>query len=430
MKKSILITLIINLVAFTVSAQGNIRPPTTGHNVATVNTPNGPANYYFGGKLDNGQFSGELWVEQDGEFAQLLFQGDGPEPRIDFGMFYDPTSNSICIFGGVDENGNFLYDFWSFDRSTGKWTEHIGGTGSGKAKTRIVHDSNYTGWVMAGGESSGGNSLDQFQKFEITPSSFSLVPLPAMPEPLQGGGIAYKNDKVFYVGGKNNDWDPSTPGSQPSYSKNTWVFKHGKNNPVGYWEFATTTGNFDELTDFAFVADANYLFVYGGKSYNYQTNTEFLTNKVFKLNLNTLQWEQVATLPFTIAEATAAFTKNSNTIWIVGGITMGTSSTPTVSDKIIEFNTLTNTYTVLTLTGIPSAEVRENLKIVTDLKNQLLILPEIIAPVQAEIYTIAGQRVYKGFSANQSIDISHLSGGIYILKIHVGNKTYHSKFSK
>lgn len=430
MKKLILITLIINLVAFTVCAQGNIRPPTTGHNVATVNTPNGPVNYYFGGKLDNGQFSNELWIEIAGEFGKLLFQGDGPEPRIDFGMFFDSESNSICVFGGVDENGNYLYDFWSFNLSTSQWTKHVGATGVGKSKVRIVRDSNNSVWVMAGGEDNGGNSLDQFQKFEITPSSFSLVPLPPMPEPLQGGGIAYKNDKVYYVGGKNNDWDPSTPGPQPSYSKNTWVFNHGKNNPAGYWEFATTTGNFDELTDFAFVADADYLYVFGGKSYNYQTNSEFLTDKVFKLNLSTLHWEQVATLPFVLAEATAAFTKNDHTIWIVGGITTGKAPATIISDKIIDFNTLTNTYTVLTLTGIPSVEVRENLKIVTDLKNQLLILPAISTPVLAEIYTIAGQLIYTEFIANQTIDISHLVRGTYLLKINTVNKTYIYKFLK
>jgi hypothetical protein len=92
------------------------------------------------------------------------------------------------------------------------------------------------------------------------------------------------------------------PGKQPSYSSNTWKYDVINN----FWSMIATNqtksenesqSDIIELTEMAYTQDTleNFFYVFGGKTYNYETNTEIYSNEIYKLDLNTFSWTKYTT---------------------------------------------------------------------------------------------------------------------------------------
>ena len=47
----------------------------------------------------------------------------GPSERIGHAMAYDSKNNKIVLFGGMDDNWEYLDDTWLYDLATNTWTE-------------------------------------------------------------------------------------------------------------------------------------------------------------------------------------------------------------------------------------------------------------------------------------------------------------------
>ncbi|KRX08367.1 Galactose oxidase/kelch, beta-propeller [Pseudocohnilembus persalinus] len=83
--------------------------------------------YIFGGKNQRGKCYNDLYVakldekQKIFEWKMIDIQDQKPEPRFGHTMNYLSSSNSLIIYGGKDNDGNFYKDFWVFRLYYQKW---------------------------------------------------------------------------------------------------------------------------------------------------------------------------------------------------------------------------------------------------------------------------------------------------------------------
>jgi trimeric autotransporter adhesin len=148
------------------------------------------------------------------------------------------------------------------------------------------------------------------------------------------------------VGGRNNDWDQRTPGDQVSVSKNIWQYIAStmKSTMNGDWTEVNATGEFKELYEMAYCQDPddNWLYIFGGKSYDYEKNQDLFSDEIFKLNLNTFEWSKIETLlPIPLYGFTANYviqTDQNDVIYLLGGM----KPDGTISSEIYRFDVVSN----------------------------------------------------------------------------------------
>ncbi len=349
------------------SLMAQIRDDTTGHSVNVTAAYDDSPAYVFGGiKYDGGLTSNELWEVNlgNGQCTKINTSG-GPPARADHTAFI--KDGKLYIQGGKDDHGNCLGDLWEFDLSTKTWKEltYPNPPSNVASRQTLVVSGNYA--YLAGGSNSAGVSSDYFASLDLNNISSGWQPLPPITEPLAGSGSFVNGGGILLFGGVWDNWAGTTP-PQPSYSKNTWKYtpaplpvspKSGssgswsqvtttalKSGSSGSWSQVTTTGDIKELTDFAYTQDPSesYFYVFGGKSYNYETRTEIFSNEVFRLDLKTSAWTKLSTtLPQALTGFTASYkmgaTENSDKIYLLGGKT----SANTISGDILVFDVATGT---------------------------------------------------------------------------------------
>jgi cysteine-rich repeat protein len=93
-------------------------------------------------RSDTWEWDGATWTRVQNDVAQ-------PAPRRGHAMAYDPTRQTILLFGGRNQAGVNLSDFWEWDGTT--WTQ-IAATGpSGRIDHDMVFDLAHSGIFLSGG---------------------------------------------------------------------------------------------------------------------------------------------------------------------------------------------------------------------------------------------------------------------------------------
>jgi len=427
MKTNLLIILfaLINLSLF---AQVTERDATTGHSTVTVSNEEssiGVTIYYFGGEKSTGTYSNELWkCEAPGVYIEVE-TNEGPSARRDHLSWV--YGNTMFVKGGRIEGGTCLDDLWGLDLSSNTWTQHSSSLGNSAYSQAAVVIGSIV--YIYGGSNSDGESLDGFYSINMDSKSFILDVLTSGVEALQGMAIAAYNGAVCVIGGLLHDWDNVAPGYQPSFSANTWRYNPSKNDEKGTWEYVTTTGDpFTELTFMAYTQDPdnNYLYTFGGRTYDYENELELFDNEIFKLDLTTMTWSELpVTLPVSISNATASFAGDK--ILIFGG----QDENENVSESMYIFYPATNT--IEEITYIENQNARTNVSIFPNPAESFI---QISTFNQTEIKYVdiidcTGKTVLETeVLPNSTIDISGLNSGIYFIKFEGNNSDTNYKLIK
>ena len=95
--------------------------PTMRHyHASAVNTDTGEF-VVFGGGIFGENMHDDTWIWGDGGWVQVTSEPH-PSARALATMTYDPVNKVILLFGGMDEQTNYLGDLWALD-SEGHWTQ-------------------------------------------------------------------------------------------------------------------------------------------------------------------------------------------------------------------------------------------------------------------------------------------------------------------
>jgi N-acetylneuraminic acid mutarotase len=117
----------------------------------------------FGGVAS--AFIGATWFRdtwaydpQKNTWADLKPRGSVPSPRIGFSMLFDPATNGIILFGGVNAQNSPLGDLWTYDSAENTWIQLRPNGPQPSARTRQVMVYNPVGraiLLFGGGDSDG-----------------------------------------------------------------------------------------------------------------------------------------------------------------------------------------------------------------------------------------------------------------------------------
>lgn len=108
---------------------GSHPPARSKHGLAAA--PSDNRLYLYGGTGTEQGTLGEVWSyrESENKWAKHDVSGTQPPSRFDAAWVWDPDSERLLLFGGVDvgrgnsKNDRFVNDLWSFDPSENTWTQ-------------------------------------------------------------------------------------------------------------------------------------------------------------------------------------------------------------------------------------------------------------------------------------------------------------------
>ena len=213
---------------------GEVRPPAR-FDFAAVYRPSENEMIIFGGR-NYYEYFNDLWaleLDPGGEhWEEISASGPSPAPRKQAAMVYDPVNDRLLLFGGALGDSNFsVNDLWSFDFSTGAWTElNPDPAPCARHAMRAVYDDGLM--YVFGGADNEGNFLNDLWALstELGNESWTqLSPSGDLPDPRSAYGSAFDlfGHNWIIHGGYYFDWDTGFVFYNDVYELNlpslTWV---------------------------------------------------------------------------------------------------------------------------------------------------------------------------------------------------------------
>lgn len=196
-----------------------------GH-TAVYNTTSNRMIVFGGGTGFPGPCVNDLWVithlnAQGGSPAWTSYAAAGTLPGVREGhtAVYDPNSNTMIVFGGVDCNGNYYSDLWILSNADGSsgtpsWAKvtPIGTGPSARSQATAIYDSVNNVMTLFGGGSSSSTvyndvwTLTNANGLTGTPTWTLISATGTAPAARQGHTAIYDavNNRMTVYGGSNN----------------------------------------------------------------------------------------------------------------------------------------------------------------------------------------------------------------------------------
>jgi len=237
----------------------------------------------FGGGTSSTACLNDTWVLDDANsslgtptWIQLAPSGSLPSPRLNFNSAFDPSTNSLIIFGGSNCASGYFSDVWVLSGANGEsgtptWTQlsPIGLAPSVRENSSAIYDSSNNVLTVFGGDAGGSGlgdvwTLSNANGHGGTPTWTQLSPTGTAPSARTGQSAVYDSaDNRMIVFGGNT----SLTGIRPL--NDTWIltFANGLGGTPA-WVSEKVTGSAPQRcfhTAFYSAAD-NDMIVFGGLS--------------------------------------------------------------------------------------------------------------------------------------------------------------------
>ncbi len=237
----------------------------------------------FGGGTSSATCLNDAWVLDDANssggsptWLPLEPTGTFPAGRLNFNGAYDPTSNSLIIFGGSNCASGYLSDVWVLSGANGEngtptWTQlsPVGIGPSARENSSAIYDSVNNVLTVFGGDAGGSGLSDVWTLSHAngqggTPTWTQLLPTGTAPSARTGQSAVYDsaNNRMIVFGGNS-----TLTGIRPL--NDTWILSYA--NGIGgtpAWTSLKVTGSAPQRcfhTAFYSAAD-NDMIVFGGLS--------------------------------------------------------------------------------------------------------------------------------------------------------------------
>lgn len=164
--------------------------------------------------------------------------------RSEHSTVWDTRDNTLLLFGGVDGQGTLLNDLWSYNPSSGQWTQLTqpvalttnycsSGNPAPRASAAMVWDSIDNEVLLYGGLGANNTFLNDLWAYSPDANTWTMLSCsnsPATsntsaPAPRSGAGVAWNGNEMLLLGGRNSsgplgDFWAYTPG--PAGAKGSW----------------------------------------------------------------------------------------------------------------------------------------------------------------------------------------------------------------
>lgn len=183
----------------------------------------------FGG-TDMTKWYNETWSYDPVTNGWMNLQpaGDVPPGRSDAGMAYDPTSEKVILFGGVDADFNCLSDTWSYDPATNSWTKlATDGAPSARCGHGMAYDPHTKMIILFGGIDSQFTCYNDTWAFDPAAGTWTqLHPVGSSPSVRGRSALVYSADmdKLVLFGGATIEADSSGGLGTQVLLNDTWVY--------------------------------------------------------------------------------------------------------------------------------------------------------------------------------------------------------------
>lgn len=175
----------------------------------------------FGGlHLGNRQLNNETWLyDFSADTWTKRSPSASPSPR-NFGvMAFDAKSGKTVLFGGGDKNGDGLGDTWVYDSAADIWTKmRPAQSPSPRDYSAMVYDPKSDRMVLFGGiDESSGQPLGDTWTYDVTSDTWQHLATAVSPSARGWHAMAYEatSGKVVLFGGGISQGQPQ---------KDTWLF--------------------------------------------------------------------------------------------------------------------------------------------------------------------------------------------------------------
>jgi hypothetical protein len=187
-----------------------------------------------------------------------------PARRSGLAMAFDPVRRVVVLFGGFDDNGNFLGDTWEFDTVGKTWTQRFPATSpSPREDTRLVYDALNNRTILVGG-------VDQNFYYNqtwawngtnwtlLSPAVSSSAGRPFAGRAMPGATYNTATNRVVLFGGVGSP--------TPTDFNDIWELRVGAGGALTWTDITPLSGSPPGRgwTQLAFDASANRIVMYGG----------------------------------------------------------------------------------------------------------------------------------------------------------------------
>ncbi|MBN2694681.1 hypothetical protein JXR93_08465 [bacterium] len=194
-------------------------------NYAVSEKISGESLYVFGGVDSLGVFRYDLWEysSDNGLWRKLPAIGYVPVARVNSSLAYNRDSGDIFLYGGEDESGNLLNDFWVYKRDLGQW-QPIFATGDIPSVLKGHQIVLYSGGIYLFGGESDSEFSDKTYLYTVSENRWQIVNTSQRPS----GVIDYKRAldigkrKFYLLGGKNSEGETLKELWEFSFTSSEW----------------------------------------------------------------------------------------------------------------------------------------------------------------------------------------------------------------
>jgi uncharacterized repeat protein (TIGR01451 family) len=169
--------------AYSGTAWVELAPPTSPPSRTRASMTSGSAGqiYLFGGN-DDLTYYRDLWVYENGAWADITPTGDSPPERTLAALTYDPVKERLLLFGGRSSNGLLLADLWAFDLASATWTQlDAVGPSARQAHTLIYDPDDHLLVLVGGADASSDTFLNDTWYYQDQVGWWQVTPAPVLP---------------------------------------------------------------------------------------------------------------------------------------------------------------------------------------------------------------------------------------------------------
>ncbi|MFX1536239.1 MAG: Kelch repeat-containing protein [Promethearchaeota archaeon] len=254
-----------------------------------------------------------------------------PTQRTGHKMVYDPVSQKVILFGGIENVDLFKYvdDMWAYDYSTNTWTElHPTVNPSPRINPSWVYNPDHQSVFLFGGMDSTGRKADTWI-FNYSDNQWIQIFPEASPQARDSHSMVYDpvNQKVILFGGYG--------ASYYRILNDTWAYDYTTNNWTELTPAIGPSARYGHTMIYDAVNQKGILF--GGHSWDDENQIWIFHNDTWSYDYTSNTWIEMSPHPYPSARYWHSMTYDSvnKKVILFGGIGDSSDSNNKLNDTWI-----------------------------------------------------------------------------------------------